>query len=99
LGGSNYNEIEEKFFKDLYYESGVLTVAAAGNGGNTRNVYPAAYDGVLSVGAADKALNLAAFSTWNRDTTDVLAPGKQKQKTITTGSVIRKLSQPSFSPW
>jgi len=79
LGGSNYNEIEETFFKDLYYESGILTVVAAGNGGNTQNVYPAAYDGVLSVGAADKSLNLAKFSTWNPVTTDVLAPGKYRQ--------------------
>jgi len=75
LGGSSYNEIEETFFQNLFYESGIITDAASGNGGNDQNVYPAAYDGVLSVGAVDESLNLADFSTWNRQTTDVLAPG------------------------
>lgn len=79
LGGSSYNEIEETFFQGLFYESGIITVAASGNGGNDQNVYPAAYDGVLSVGAVDESLNLADFSTWNRETTDVLAPGKHKK--------------------
>lgn len=75
LGGSNYNKIEELFFQDLFYESGIITVAASGNGGDDTNVYPAAYDGVLSVGAVDESMTLAHFSTWNRQTTDVLAPG------------------------
>jgi len=75
LGGSNYNRIEEDFFKDLYYKSGILTVAAAGNGGDDRHVYPAAYEGVLSVGAVDESLNMAKFSTWDPSTTDILAPG------------------------
>jgi len=75
LGGSSYNEIEETFFQNLFYESGIITVAASGNGGNDQNIYPAAYDGVLSVGAVNESLNLADFSTWNRQTTDVLAPG------------------------
>jgi len=75
LGGENYSRIEEEFFRNLYHESGILTVAASGNGGNTQNVYPAAYEGVLSVGAVDESLNLAKFSTWDPSTTDVLAPG------------------------
>ena len=82
LGGSNYDEIEEKFFSDLFYESGILTVAASGNGGNTQHVYPAAYDGVLSVGAVDESLTLAKFSSWDSSTTDVLAPGKSESNLV-----------------
>jgi hypothetical protein len=76
LGGESYNQYEEAFFRDLYYESGILTIAAAGNGGNDRNLYPAGYDGVLSVGASDRSGKLARFSTFNSHTTDILAPGK-----------------------
>ena len=77
LGGTSYNRIEEEFFRSLYHNFGILTVAASGNGGNDQNVYPAAYEGVLSVGAVDESLNMAEFSTWDSSTTDVLAPGKQ----------------------
>lgn len=75
LGGSKYSRIEEDFFRNLYYESGILTVAASGNGGDNQNVYPASYEGVLSVGAVDESLKMAKFSTWDPTTTDVLAPG------------------------
>jgi len=75
LGGNTYNRIEEEFFKGLFYESGILTVAASGNGGDDRNIYPAAYEGVLSVGAVDEYIRMAKFSTWDPSTTDVLAPG------------------------
>mmetsp|Transcript_312 Transcript_312/g.757 ORF Transcript_312/g.757 Transcript_312/m.757 type:complete len:736 (+) Transcript_312:192-2399(+) len=75
LGGKTYNRIEEEFFQDLYYKSGIVTVAASGNGGDNRNVYPAAYEGVLSVGAVDENMRMAEFSTWDPSTTDILAPG------------------------
>jgi serine protease len=82
LGGESYNRIEEEFFSNLYHKWGILTVAAAGNGGDTQNVYPAAYEGVLSVGAVDESLNLAKFSTWDPSTTDVLAPGKRMDESV-----------------
>jgi len=75
LGGTSYNRVEEDFFKSLYHDHGILTVAASGNGGDDQNVYPAAYEGVLSVGAVDESLDMAAFSTFDPSTTDVLAPG------------------------
>jgi len=75
LGGSSYSRVEEEFFRSMYYDYGILTVAASGNGGNDQNVYPAAYEGVLSVGAVDEYLEMARFSTYDPSTTDVLAPG------------------------
>jgi len=75
LGGSKYNAVEEAFFEQLFYEHGIVTVAAAGNQGTSKSMYPAAYDGVLSVGASDREFEKAQFSNWNPETTDVLAPG------------------------
>ena len=54
--------------------AGALVIAAAGNDGDTRQRFPAAATGVLSVGAIDESLGTATFS--NRgDWVDLMAPG------------------------
>ena len=54
--------------------AGALIIAAAGNDGDTRQRFPAAAAGVLSVGAIDETLSVATFS--NRgDWVDLMAPG------------------------
>jgi hypothetical protein len=53
---------------------GVLVVAAAGNSGCNCLSYPAAYPGVLSVGATDANDNVASFSSYGSGL-DVVAPG------------------------
>ena len=53
--------------------AGVVVVAAVSNSGLTREVYPAAYPGVLAV-AATQGRRLASFSDRGR-TVDVAAPG------------------------
>ena len=40
----------------------MLSVAAAGNGGNSQMSYPASYPIVVSVGAVDSAKTIATFS-------------------------------------
>lgn len=75
LGGRGYNRFEDEFFRNLYEDDGILTIAAAGNGGDERTLYPAGYDSVLSVTAIDQSRRVAGFSTLNPSTTDVLAPG------------------------
>jgi thermitase len=55
-------------------QAGVLVVAAAGNEGSTRLSYPAAYPGVLSVGATNAQDQRTSFSnhgTW----VNIAAPG------------------------
>jgi len=52
---------------------GVLVVAAAGNGGGTVE-YPAAYDGVVAVGAIDSTQNRAPYSAHGPQVS-VVAPG------------------------
>ncbi|MFD1939145.1 type VII secretion-associated serine protease mycosin [Nonomuraea mangrovi] len=59
-------------------ERGAVLVASAGNDGDgpNRKNFPAAYPGVIAVGAVDRKLKVAGFS--NRQTyLSVVAPGKQ----------------------
>jgi serine protease len=76
LGGHSYDRFEDEYFRNLYEDDGILTIAAAGNGGNERNLYPAGYDFVFSVSAIDESRRVADFSTLNPSSTDILAPGK-----------------------
>lgn len=78
LGGLSYNRFEDEFFRNLYEDDGIITIAAAGNGGDERTLYPAGYDSVLSVTAIDQSRRVAGFSTLNPSTTDVLAPGMMR---------------------
>ena len=57
-------------------KQGALVIAAAGNGGDSEELYyPAAYDGVLTVGSHDKDLKVSSFTQQN-GTVDILAPGE-----------------------
>lgn len=53
---------------------GAIVIAAAGNDGANRALYPAAYPEVISVGALDQNLNIASFSNYGAQI-DVWAPG------------------------
>ena len=57
--------------------SGALFVAAAGNGGASKAIYPARYalDNIISVAATDHSDNLASFSNFNATQVDLGAPG------------------------
>lgn len=73
LGGSNSSSTESNAFAKLYNE-GVLSIAAAGNGGNTQLSYPASYGSVVSVAAVDSNKALASFSQRNSQV-ELAAPG------------------------
>ena len=55
-------------------KAGSLVVAAAGNDGYDRQRFPAAAEGVLSVGALNAQLNISSFST-RGNWIDLMAPG------------------------
>jgi len=55
-------------------DAGLILVAAAGNDGEGQLDYPAAYSGVISVGAVDSSLGVATFSTYG-STLSVVGPG------------------------
>lgn len=73
LGGSGSSSAEGAAFQNAY-DSGVLSIAAAGNGGNTQHSYPASYDAVVSVAAVDSAEAKADFSQSNNQV-EIAAPG------------------------
>lgn len=57
-------------------KQGALVICAAGNSGDSEDLYyPAAYDGVLTVGSHDKDLKVSSFTQQN-GTVDILAPGE-----------------------
>ncbi len=73
LGGTVKNRQEELTFNSLY-SSGILSIAAAGNDGNTRISYPGGYSSVMSVAAIDENMQVAKFSQQN-STVEIAAPG------------------------
>lgn len=73
LGGLFSSTIERNAF-DNAYAAGVLSIAAAGNDGNTSVNYPAGYTSVMSVAAVDNTEAHASFSNVNADV-EISAPG------------------------
>ena len=75
---------EENAFNDAY-NAGVLSVAAAGNSGNTQISYPAGYASVISVAAIDSSKVVASFSQQN-STVELAAPGVAVKSTVPVGT-------------
>ncbi len=77
LGGVNKSETVKAAVEDAR-EEGIIIVAAAGNFGEEGLLYPAAFSGVISVGAVDfnypEEPGLARYSNYGSEL-DVLAPG------------------------
>jgi subtilisin family serine protease len=78
LGGGAPTRSEQKAFQNLT-RRGVLSIAAAGNGGSAASPtdaysYPASYPDVVSVAAIDSNSTLAGFSQKN-DAVDLAGPG------------------------
>jgi serine protease len=89
LGGGRASTTEQNGFANLYNTGNVLSVAAAGNAGNTSKSYPASYDSVISVAAIDSNKALASFSQRN-DQVELAAPGVDVLSTMpfTEASVV-----------
>jgi serine protease len=80
LGGSFKNRTEDQAFAKAYTE-GILSIAAAGNGGNSRLSYPAGYSSVVSVAAIDANEAKGSFSQFNSDV-EIAAPGVAVLSTV-----------------
>ncbi len=81
LSGSAGPEAEQKAFDALYYEDGILSVAAASNDGTRQRVFPASYDSVISVAATDINNTVADFSNQNK-WVELAAPGVSVLSTV-----------------
>lgn len=80
LGGSGSSSAENNAFAQAA-ANGILSIAAAGNGGNSSFSYPASYDSVMSVGAVDSSANIASFSQYNSQV-EISAPGVGVNSTL-----------------
>lgn len=94
LGGKNYSEVLEDAV-NYALNQGVVVVAASGNSGANTLLYPAAYAGVVGVGATDSGNHLASFSNTGAGI-DVVAPGVSILST-SPGNNYRYDSGTSFS--
>lgn len=82
LGGGGANNTEENAFKS-FRDAGGLSLAAAGNDGNNVRSFPAGYNSVMMVGAADADNNIADFSQYPTCTT-----GKGRRQTTDEGICV-----------
>ena len=78
FGGYTFSAAENDAIR-YAHSKGCILVASAGNGGQTdrgtEECYPAAYEGVISVGSCDAGGGRSAFSQ-RTDTVDILMPGE-----------------------
>jgi hypothetical protein len=74
----------------------VIVVAAAGNDGNGQISYPAAYPGVIAVGAVDATGQRATFSNYGSEMV-IAAPGVGIN-TVTTGGIMSFSGTSAASP-
>ncbi|WP_082723799.1 S8 family serine peptidase [Lysobacter capsici] len=74
LGGTLSSSSENTAFTTLLNQ-GVLSIAAAGNDGNSAKSYPASYASVISVASVDSN-NVKATTSQFNDAVDIAAPGE-----------------------
>ncbi|WP_409272355.1 S8 family peptidase [Neobacillus sp. SCS-31] len=80
LGGSMPSPLIEDAVKKAL-EKNIVVIAAAGNTGNDMLSYPAAYEGVISVGNVNSQKKLSMSSSYG-PSVDVVAPGEDIYSTI-----------------
>ncbi|MCO1332790.1 S8 family serine peptidase [Microbulbifer sp. OS29] len=84
LGGESPNAFERRAFSSLN-RRGILSIAAAGNDGNTAHSYPASYSSVLSVGAIDSSKEIWS-SSQQTNQVELSAPGVQVLSSVPTNT-------------
>jgi subtilisin family serine protease len=84
LAGQISSKTEQAKFDELNAQ-GILSIAAAGNDGNTAFSYPVSYSSVISVAAIDSSKVVASFS--QRNSQVISAPGMGVRSTISGGYV------------
>ncbi|QNA89285.1 S8 family peptidase [Massilia sp. Dwa41.01b] len=80
LGGSGSSTTESNAFANIA-AAGILSIAAAGNAGNSSQSYPAGYSSVVSVAAVDEYKQWASFSQYNSKV-ELAGPGVQVYSTL-----------------
>jgi subtilisin family serine protease len=99
LGGGRPSKTEERAL-DALAANGVLSVAAAGNDGNTVISYPAGYASVMMVAALDANKAWADFSQYNSKV-EIAGPGVNVLSTVPMNSganAALKVGTKTYSP-
>jgi subtilisin family serine protease len=81
LGGGRPRGPWERNQFNWLWDQGTLSIAAAGNAGDTSYSYPASHDSVVSVAATDEGNVVADFSQQN-DQVELAAPGVDVLSTV-----------------
>ncbi len=99
LGGTQRSETEAILFRQLDAR-GMVVAAAMGNAGEegSPTMYPAAYPGVLAVGAVGEALRRAAFSNTGRHLA-ISAPGVNVLSTLPTRPAPPYRTESEYAAW
>lgn len=84
LGGSFPNSAQQKAI-DKAIAAGIVVVAATGNDGTSRVSYPAAFPGVIAVGAIGDDMKKTSFSQYGRQVS-VVAPGANVYSSVPRGT-------------
>jgi subtilisin family serine protease len=96
FGSPSYNASLQEAIR-VAYGAGILIVAAAGDGGSSIAVYPAAYDQVLAVSAIDPSDQITAWSSYGSDV-DFAAPGVAVYSTYKNDSYATLSGTSTSSP-
>jgi hypothetical protein len=99
LGGTQRSETEAILFRQLD-AARIVVAAAMGNAGEEGNptMYPAAYPGVLAVGAVAESLRRASFSNTGRHI-GISAPGVNILSTLPTRPAPPYRSESEYASW
>ena len=97
LGGNRDSVTERNALNRIYNEENVLLVAASGNDGSNKKLYPASYPSVISVAAVDSAKKKAWFSQFNEGV-DLAAPGVGIESTYKDGRYFKMNGTSMASP-
>lgn len=73
LGGGGYSQVSQDLYREVRAR-GIFVVAASGNENSPEAMYPASYNGVVSVAASDFRGERAPYSNWG-PFVSVTAPG------------------------
>lgn len=99
LGGGGFSRTTQELYLKLH-QAGTFVVAAAGNANTDTPMYPAAYDGVLSVSATNCHNELSSFSNFG-STISLAAPGGDNNSTscgpFVSGAILSTVGSGSGS--
>lgn len=97
LGSSEDNPMIRESIQ-LLQQSGALVIAASGNSARSQAAYPAAYPGVVSVGAVDGRGTQLEFSNY-ADALSITAPGYAVNAAALGGGYIRMSGTSASTPF